>query len=153
MSDIRKPLLEIDTMLEARTVLVDGAEYALKRPDDLPELAYRRLNRIGARIDALEQLTDPTEADEKECTELLLQFVQRVLEAPPEVFERLRTKPIALGRIALAFTALRMAPPRPAGGTTTKRGWWRTGVTFFRGWRGLIRALIRSRGSRPSPAE
>lgn len=102
----KKPLLDLDSLLERPLVSVDGVPYELVTPDELTIVEHRRLLKLGQRLEALESKEDPTEADEQEHQEVLGALCRKVLVAPASVIEGLSRANRA--SIALAFSQLRM---------------------------------------------
>ena len=88
----RQIALNLDTLIDRKTVVIDAREYTLRPIDDLPFFEYRRMRRYGERLDALLKLdADPTEAEEAEFTQLLDQLMAFMFEElpPPDVLARL----------------------------------------------------------------
>jgi hypothetical protein len=100
------PLLDLDTLTERPFVLIDKVKYELRTPEELSVVEYHRLGKIGARLDAIENIKDPTEEDEQEFNALLNTLSGRVLLAPNEVKARLKS--VQLVAVAVAFTRLRL---------------------------------------------
>jgi hypothetical protein len=107
-------LLDLDTLTERPFVLIDQVKYELRTPEELSVLEHRRLGKIGARLDVIEQLEDASEEDEQEYDQLLKTLTGRVLLAPDEVKARLKTAQCVA--VAVAFTRLRLTTsPSPVG--------------------------------------
>lgn len=102
----KKPLLDLDTLVVRPTVRIDGVEYEMVAPDELSILEYHRLINLGKRLDAIEQVEEPTEAQEIEYEDLLDTLCRRILLAPDEVHKRLKRPQRAA--VALTFTQLRL---------------------------------------------
>ncbi len=98
------PLLNLDALMERPTVRIVETEYELRLPDELSILEHHRLLTLGRRVEALEALDDPTDAQEAEYDRTLRAICQQVLLAPAEVLAGLTTPQRAA--IALTFSQL-----------------------------------------------
>jgi len=121
----REPILSLDTLVERRSVLIDGEPYELLNAGELALLDYHRIGKQGERVEKM--MAQPEDLDDDQVLELsrLLDSLCKVLLlAPDEVQTRLRDdqKLLVLG----AFTNLQRktkAPAPPAGGKKApKRG-------------------------------
>lgn len=111
------PLLELST-LERPTILIDGREYELMRPDDLGLRDLMRIRRLQSQLAKWQAMDEDALSDEDlDQAAGLLDTLCRMLlpETPAEVYARLSDG--HKGQIVQAFT--RLARPRatatPAG--------------------------------------
>lgn len=111
-------LLDLDTLTERPFVLIDKVKYELRTPEELSVLEYHRLGKIGARMNAIEELDEPGGTDEQEYEQLLTTLSGRVLLAPDEVKARLKAGQCV--QIAVAFTRLRLTTSLSPAGAKTK---------------------------------
>lgn len=99
----RQNVLTLDTLIDRKTVTIDGREYELRPIDDLPLFDYQRLIRFGERVDVLIHATgEPTPEQEREFNALMDELMGFAFEEPPppDVMKRLGTrKRLAIWRV------------------------------------------------------
>lgn len=84
------PLLNLDTLTEHPSVLIDKHAYALTPPEALSAVDYHRIGKIAPRMFALwESETALTPEQEVELEETLDRVCRIILKAPDEVHDRL----------------------------------------------------------------
>lgn len=116
----RKPLLNLDTLIERATVVIDGESHEITSPSELSIIDHHRLGRQGSRLEVLLQKDDASVQELDETKELLDTLCRSVLRAPDEVHEKL-TDTHRL-QLAQAFTELLMATVRPPGAKVAEGG-------------------------------
>jgi hypothetical protein len=100
----REPILALDTLVERRTVRIDGVEHELMNVGELSLLTYHQIGKDSARIDELRSVSDLTDDQVIEFAGLLDKLCRRLLLAPDEVHARL-TDPHRLA-VVHAFSSL-----------------------------------------------
>lgn len=140
------PILTLDTLTEYPTVQIDGHAYALLPADALPVDAYQQFERVSTRFTALWKKPDRTPEERTELAQLLDTLCRAVLQAPPDVHERLSD--IQRLQIAQAFLELPHVGLQGLGQRTTLKP--STGASSPRGSNGSTAARIPTRGSRGS---
>ena len=139
----RAPLLNLDSLTEHPTVVIDDVQYALTPPDCLPILSYHRIHRRGPRLFELfgKVNEDLTDAEGQELEQILDELCREVLEAPAEVHTRLtdvNRMAIYQAFLELPLTGLQMVGRATTEATTeTKK---RTGARSSRGSRASTEA-------------
>jgi len=98
------PLLDLHALTVRPIVRIQDVDYDMRTPDEVSVLEQHRLVTLGQRVEALEALSDPSDADQAEYERSLTSICQRVLLAPPEVIERLTIPQRAA--VALSFSRL-----------------------------------------------
>ncbi len=116
----RKPLLNLDTLIERATVVIDGESHEITSPSELSIIDHHRLGRQGSQLEVLLQKEDASVQELDETKELLDTLCRSVLRAPDEVHEKL-TDTHRL-QLAQAFTELLMATVRLPGAETVEGG-------------------------------
>ncbi len=116
----RKPLLDLNTLIERETVVIDGETYEITSPSELSIIDHHRLGRQGSRLEVLLQKEDASVQELDETKDLLATLCRCVLRAPDEVHEKL-TDTHRL-QLAQAFTELLMATVRLPGAETVEGG-------------------------------
>ncbi len=97
------PLLSLDTLTEAPSVIIDQHAYELTPPEALSAVEYHKIGKIAPRMFALwESATELTPEEEVELEQTLDRVCRIVLKAPPEVHDRLTD----LQRLAIYQTFL-----------------------------------------------
>lgn len=96
-------LLDLDTLTEHPSVIIDKHAYELTPPEALSAVEYHRIGKIAPRMFALwESATELTPEEEVELEQTLDRVCRIVLKAPDEVHERLTD----LQRLAIYQTFL-----------------------------------------------
>lgn len=111
----REPLLSLTTLVDRRTIDIDGAPYELKSPGEVSIFDRQRLRTRGLRLQRLmhaSQNRELTEAEVVEVKDVLEVMTRLVLLAPEEVQQRLNDDHRLA--IAQAFTTSLSAPAAPA---------------------------------------
>jgi hypothetical protein len=108
------PLLDLGTLAEHSTVVIDAGRYALLAPEALPLLDYKRVMDLGPKLTTLlaKPADELTNEDTVECDRLLEQLCRIVLQAPLEVHDRLT--PVQRWMVYKVFHELPLT--RPQGG-------------------------------------
>lgn len=144
------PLLNLETVTELPTIVIDGTEYELLTLDAMPISTMLRLRKLGASFDALFNKAERTEAEDAELDVFADRICRAILQAPPEVHEKLRGPqrfavcqvfqllPSSQARLSAMRSVLQMRAPT---GTTRK-----TGGKRARGSRGSTRQRRSLRG-------
>lgn len=115
----RAPLLNITTLVERRTVEVDGVLYELKSPQEVSVFDRERLRLRGARLQSLmDRVSRDEELSDAELEEArdLLDFITRLVLVAPDDVQRRLTDDHRLA-LAQAFTAVNRQMTAPAGTT------------------------------------
>lgn len=123
------PLLSIATLIERKTVSIDGKRYELRSPDELSVLDSHRFAAWAKKLGELQQSAE--EEPNPEIEELVTRITRLALIAPDEVHERLS----GVHRIAVAevFTGLLLRGRMSVAGATAKAmGSRQTGDQLFR---------------------
>lgn len=139
------PILDLETITDLPTVAIDGVSYTLLTLAALPVSGMLRLRKVGKRFDALHNLEDRTPEEDRELDALADTICRTILQAPPEVHEKL----VGQQRIAVcqAFQQLPSNPRSQTTGSAPRRATTRsTGATNSRGSRGTTQASRRMRG-------
>lgn len=82
-------LLNLDTLTDRPTVIVDGVAYPLRAVDGFSILEFKRHMKAAPRIGELLDREDLTEDEGAELSRLLDASARRVLAAPADVHDKL----------------------------------------------------------------
>lgn len=107
------PILNLDSLVDRPTVVIDGTEYWLVTPDILPPLDGHRLQRLMGRVMTLSGQATLSEDEERELGGLPDRLCRLVLEAPDAVHQKLddrRRMLIAETAVTTFRSGLQMAP-------------------------------------------
>ncbi len=150
-----EPLLNLDTIAPAASVIIDGVPYAIQSPDGLTLMGLRQVRPMIVRLELLRgeiTLTDEQAAEEK----ALLNGVCRVvLSAPDAVQDKLsdlQRMAIYTSFLSLPSSMLHLLGARTLTGATLPTVAKMTGAKSSRSSNGSTRAGARSTGSRASRA-
>lgn len=141
------PILNLETITELPTVVIDGVGYALLTVDALPLSTLLRLEPLGQRFDTLANKGQERTAEEDaELDDLTDQVCRQILKAPPEVHDKLSGQ--QRFAVCRAFQQLPSSQDRlrSMGSRKGKKPGRRTGGTSSRGSRGSTRGRTRRRG-------
>ncbi len=86
------PILNLDSLVDRPTVVINGQEYELLTTDILPPLDLHRFSRYSTRIGVLMAKVDLTAEDEAELDDLPRRMCRMVLEAPDGIHDALTQK-------------------------------------------------------------
>jgi len=119
MAESKEPILNLDTLVERRTVAIDGKPYDLVSASELSILDYHRIGNQGRNVEAIMAQQDDLSDDQVQAVRTLLDSMCKVLLlAPIEVHVRLTDNQRL--QIVGAFTGLlRAEAVLPAGGPST----------------------------------
>lgn len=101
---VRPPLLNLDALIARPSIVIRGATYEMRDPDELSILENRRIITWGERAEELERLPDATDEQIREYDDLLKRIVSSVLVAPADVLEGLTSQQRAA--VGVAFLRL-----------------------------------------------
>lgn len=100
-----KPLLEIETLIERPTIIIDEESYEIRSPDELSVIDTHRLSSQGRRLDALMAKDKLSAVDKKQLSKLLTDISNFIMVGvPDDVGEKLSDT--QRFEIAEVFTAL-----------------------------------------------
>lgn len=103
-TDGGRPPLTLDQREPSDIVTLDGERYELARLSSFGLRRQARCRHIFSRMDALEQLGEPSEDDEREYRKLALEIAGYALpDAPAELLAKFDDE--QLGDLAVAFFA------------------------------------------------
>jgi len=108
MAEKQPPLLNLDTLVEHRTVLIDGTEYDLLNVEEVSILEYHRISKQSERVAAMMADQAMTDKQAEELASLLDELCKFVLKAPAEVHAKITD--LNKLRVLEAFTNLQRAP-------------------------------------------
>jgi len=112
------PLLELDTTpTPVHTVAINGDSYALRGLQDLPFSDARRFTRDSMRLGTLMLQKQLSPEGNAEFSVLLRWFVAAVLDAPPDVLDRLSD----IHRLQIANAFITVTLPARTRTSTAKR--------------------------------
>lgn len=89
MAEQTDPLLNLDTLVEHRTVRVDGVAYDLLNPEEVSLLDYHRIAKQSARVASALEAEEMTDEQAVELSRLLDSLCRFILRAPEEVHAKL----------------------------------------------------------------
>ncbi len=89
MADKTEPLLNLDTLVEHRTVRIDRVEYDLLNPEEVSLLDYHRIQKQSNRVAAMMEAAEMTDEQAEDLSRLLDSLCKFVLRAPEEVHAKL----------------------------------------------------------------
>ena len=107
MAETKRPLLELDTLVEPDTIRIDGKDYTVVNLQALPILEEVRLRKkILANSREQDRLLkpaegEPSEEDAAQAGKLFDENVRLILDVPDDVFAKLNTEHKA--KILMAF--------------------------------------------------
>jgi hypothetical protein len=111
-----EPVLDLNTLVERRTIRIDGAPYELTNHSEVSILDYYRIGRQSERLDAMVNQPEAMAPEQvEELQRLLNELVRFVLRAPDDVHARLND--IQKLQIISVFTDLQRGAAAPAGAT------------------------------------
>jgi hypothetical protein len=90
MATTREPLLNLETLTEVSTVLIDKVAYPIIGRAQLTIIKYRAFTRDYARLTALHNKPDLTVEEDAEYETLVNRLVALILDAPDKVRAKLR---------------------------------------------------------------
>jgi len=119
MAESKEPILNLDTLVERRTVAIDGKPYELVNAAELSILDYHRIGNQGRNVEAIMAQQEDLSDDQVQAVRTLLDSMCKVLLlAPIEVHARFTDNQRL--QIVGAFTGLlRVEAVLPAGGPAT----------------------------------
>jgi hypothetical protein len=91
MSVTRKPVLDLDQLVDAPQVAINGTLYSLRTQGEISPLDAHRFKKLGNRLDVLIGKEDLTEQEEQELEDIPKRLCREVLNAPAEVIGALRS--------------------------------------------------------------
>jgi len=109
-----QPVLSLDTLVERRFITINGTPYTLVNDGELSILDYHRLGKRAAKVEALWGRVELTDEEVTELTEALDWLCRLVLDAPPEVHDKLLDQHRL--QVVMAFTNLHRKTTPLAGG-------------------------------------
>jgi hypothetical protein len=101
------PDLDLGTLITRPVVRINGIAYEMRSQDEVSELEYRRIERLGLQAEEIEKLEDPTDLHVERYEQLLREIARRVLLVPPDVLKTLRVRQLVA--VSVTFSKLRMA--------------------------------------------
>lgn len=112
-----KPILDLDTLTDRLTIILNGKEHWLITPDIMPVLDNRRFLKSAQRQDELASKDDLTAEEQEELARIPRELCRLVLDAPDDVLEAMTDRQRMLV-IATAYSTFRnglqMMAPAPA---------------------------------------
>jgi len=112
---IPRPVLNLDTLIANRSVIIDGKEYDLFDPEMLSPIDGHRLKICGRRLMALLDQDGLSPDEEAELERIPDKVCRAVLDAPAEIHERLTTRQrMAIVEAFISRTRPMMPPTEPA---------------------------------------
>lgn len=100
-----KPLLEIETLIERPTIIIDEEAYEIRSPDELSVIDTHRLSSQGRRLNALMSRDKIKPAEKKELSKLLHAISDFIMVGVPNDIRDNLSDPQRM-EIAEVFTAL-----------------------------------------------
>ena len=90
MADTKQaPLLTLDTLVDRRTVVIDGTPYDLLNAGEMSILDYHRIGKMGAKVEEMMNADDLDEAQVVILKKTLDALCRALLVAPDEVHVKL----------------------------------------------------------------
>lgn len=112
MAEPQDPILKLDTLVERRTVMIDGASYGLVNSGELSILDFHRIGYQGRNVENLMAQQEDLNDEQVEAVRRLLDSMCKVLLlAPVEIHARLSDNQRL--QIVQAFTGLLRAEAAP----------------------------------------
>jgi hypothetical protein len=90
VSATRKPVLDLDQLVDAPQVSINGTLYSLRTQAEISPLEAHRFRKLGKRLDTLLAQEDLSEQDEQELGDIPKRLCREVLNAPGDVIDGLR---------------------------------------------------------------